>query len=213
MQGHMVSLRPLADDDYELISKWMRPGSTAALAGGGSEMAGPELIRRRAETTGESLLMVTTTEGRPIGFVRWQSKKYPGSYEIGGAVGEKEYWDSGCGAEATSLVLEYLFHSKNAHRVQFIVGMFNLRTVKMLLNSGIVVEGLLRDYFFMDGEYHDAIVASVLRDEFYQLDAWGKVPDSVPKSEKEAAVEEFCQAMRERWSGEMFKQLVERDRG
>src|SRR5690606_26177979 len=133
MQGHMVSLRPLADDDYELISKWMRPGSTAALAGGGSEMAGPELIRRRAETTGESLLMVTTTEGRPIGFVRWQSKKYPGSYEIGGAVGEKEYWDSGCGAEAATLVLEYQFHFKTATRYQYIVGLLHLTQGNTLL--------------------------------------------------------------------------------
>ncbi|GAB3442077.1 hypothetical protein GCM10027570_08990 [Streptomonospora sediminis] len=213
MDGHLVSLRPPAEDDYELISAWMRPGRTSALAGGGSEMASPELIKQRAEVSGESLLMVHTTDGHRIGFIRWQSKKYVGNYEIGGAVGDERYWDSGCGAEATALVLEHLFHAKNAHRVQFIVGLFNRRTVKMLLNSGIVVEGVLRDYFFLDGEYHDAMVASVLRDEFYRLDAWGKVPDAVPRAEKEAAVEAFRDTMRQRWSGEMFKRLVERERG
>ncbi|MDA0565655.1 GNAT family N-acetyltransferase [Streptomonospora sp. S1-112] len=214
MDGHLVTLRPPTEADFELISEWMRPGRTAALAGGGSELASADLIRRRAEISGESILMVHTKAavGRPIGFIRWQTRKYAGHYEIGGAVGDAGFWDSGCGAEATSLVLEHLFHARNAHRVQFVVGLYNRRTVKMLLNSGIVVEGLLRDYFFLDGEYHDAVVASVLRDEFYRLDAWGPIPDAIPREEKEEAVAAFREAMRERWSGEMFKKLVERER-
>ncbi|PSK92353.1 RimJ/RimL family protein N-acetyltransferase [Murinocardiopsis flavida] len=212
MQGHLVRLQPLTEDDYELISGWMRPGLTASLASGGPEFPSAELLRRRAETSGESILMVLTRDGRKVGFIRWQSKKYAGSYEIGGAIGDPDYWDTGCGAEATSLVLEHLFHARNAHRVQFTVGMFNVRTVKMLLNTGIVIEGLLRDYFFLDGRFHDAIVASVLRDEFYTLDEWGAIEDVVPEADKRAAAEEFQRAMRERWNGDVFEKLVGRSR-
>lgn len=210
MRGRLVDLRPPEEADFELVSTWMRPGNTASLASGRSEFHSAEELRRRAESGADALLMVVTKSGETIGFVRWGAKMYHGSYDIGGLIADPEYWDSGCGAEASALVLQYLFHSCNAHRVQFVVGLYNRRTVTMLLNTGIVVEGVLRDYFFLDGEYHDALVASVLREEYYALDGWGDVEDTIPAAEKKAAVEEFQRVMRERWSGELFKRLVER---
>jgi hypothetical protein len=56
--------------------------------------------------------------------------------------------------------------------------------------SGLLrLEGVLRDYYFLDGEYHDAVIGSLLRDEYYALvDAYQIVPpNTISEGEKEQA--------------------------
>ena len=61
----------------------------------------------------------------------------------------------------------------------------------MLCSGWVHVDGILRDYYFLDGTYHDAVAASILRDEYYNLrNSVRMAPaDIVPREEKEKARE------------------------
>ncbi|MGW6917518.1 GNAT family N-acetyltransferase [Kitasatospora sp. NPDC054939] len=201
MQGFLTRLVPAEDEDFTLVSTWLRPSYEGALgAGGESEFYSSAQIR--SGLTKSTGAMVETLDGRKVGYVQWRLLKHGGSYEIGGMIGDPKLWDSGCGAEASLLVLDYLFHAKNAHRVQFMTGTYNRRVINFLIKSEVVIEGVLRDYFFVDGEYHDAVVASLLRDEYYAAAAKpGAHPifDMIPAEERTAGRAELREHLRTHW--------------
>lgn len=189
MEGDLVDLVWPSRDDFEVVARMLAGGPAAVLAAGGEVAPEAEDLRQECRDGRSAIACVVTKKGEMIGFVRWVSRKYAGSYEIGGLVEQPEQWDLGLGAEGTGLALEHLFHACNAHRVQFLVGSFNLRTLRMVLSLGLPMEGILRDYFFLDGEYHDGILTSVLRDEFYRLDTHGAVRDRISPADKQEARE------------------------
>jgi RimJ/RimL family protein N-acetyltransferase len=211
MRGYLTKLVPVEEEDYPLVTEWLQPSPEGALgAGGESEFYNSKQIADALR--GTSGAMVATMDGKKVGYVQWHRLKHQGSYELGGMIGNQELWDSGCGAEASFLVLDYLFHARNAHRVQFMTGTYNRRVINFMIKSNVVIEGVLRDYFYLDGEYHDAIVASLLRSEYYaaagQADVM-PVADLIPRGDKESARAEFQAYMRSRWD-QVFTDLVER---
>nr|MDT0660477.1 GNAT family protein [Micromonospora sp. DSM 115978] len=213
MQGYLARLVAVEEADYELITRWVQPSHAGALgAGGDTEFYTLETIR--AAMKKNPMAMIESRDGRKVGLVQWHTQRNARSYELGAMVGDPELWDSGCGAEASLLALDYLFRCKDAHRVQFMTGLYNRRVLSFLFKTDVVIEGILRDYFYFDGRYHDAVVASVLRPEYDALVAAGddllRAAEQVPVEEKELAAKEFRTQMRQRWE-RMFTELVERD--
>jgi RimJ/RimL family protein N-acetyltransferase len=208
LKGHLVSLSAMEEEDYYLMSKWLQPSLTSALGRGTQDFVSAENIKKDVLTGSTSYVTVKTNDEEKIGFISWKPLQYVGNYEIGGIIGHPELWDSGCGAEATVLVMDHLFHAKNAHRVQFITGLYNKRTVGMLIKNQVTVEGILRDYYFLDGQYHDGVVWSILRDEYYAIDDYGQPQDMIPAAEKEEAREEFTNYVKEHWNDRIFHKLI-----
>lgn len=72
----------------------------------------------------------------------------------------------GLGAEATRLIVDYVFDvidDPPVHRVSLEVFDFNPRAQAVYDKAGFRREGVLRNTLLWDGEFHDAIVMSVLR--------------------------------------------------
>jgi RimJ/RimL family protein N-acetyltransferase len=132
----------------------------------------------------DEFLMACTPDGQAIGTVTWKPTQAPGNYVVGTMIGDPDMWGVGFGMEATILLVGMLFDSKGAHRVEFTCGLFNRRSVENFCSGLITVEGILRDYYFVDGAYHDALIGSILRDEYY---AHREPLDIVPAKDKEAA--------------------------
>ncbi len=212
MEGTLVRLTPVEDADFALIARWLQPSVAATMgAGGTAEYRSVESIRSGMSKL--PLIMIETRDGRKIGLVQWRTLGHDRSFELGAVVGEPQLWDNGCGAEASLLALDYLFRFKDAHRVQFTTGLYNRRVLTFLFKTGVVIEGILRDYFYFDGCYHDAVVASLLRPEYdralTELDGLPPVTEMVPAAERELAAKEFRARLRQRWD-RMFADLVER---
>ena len=195
MQGALVDLRPPQDDkDYGLIASWLRPLSASAVLTADSELITADELQQLNRRGTVRHLMVDTVEGESIGVVSWRPLGAPGGFSIGSAVGDPERWSAGYGGEATAMIVDHLFHACNAHRVQVVTAMFNKHSVRMAARSAFVLEGILRRYYFLDGEYHDAAVWSLLRDEYYAevrrvaaLNPIFGVPDQVPAQDKAEA--------------------------
>ena len=85
---------------------------------------------------------------------------------MGIIIGEPEQLGKGYGTEALMLLLGYSFDELNLHRVFLRVVDFNQRAIESYLKCGFSKEGRLRDAIFLDGDYHDVVVMSILEEEF-----------------------------------------------
>lgn len=81
-------------------------------------------------------------------------------------IGDKEYWGKGYGTEALSLLLDYAFSEMNLHRVSLQVFAFNLKAISMYRKIGFKQEGILREFLFREGAWHDLIQMGILKHEY-----------------------------------------------
>lgn len=184
-----VELSPIStDDDYESLARW---ASSAAgiYASGERNFVSAAAFRESLRGSADTFLMVRDREGRAIGAVSWRPMECQGNYTIGNMIGERDLWDGGLGVESVGQLIEYLFHARNAHRVQFICGTYNKPMIEIYCSGLIHVEGVLRDYYFLDGTYHDAVIGSILQADYYSALAGMNLRpfDVIPAAEKERA--------------------------
>jgi len=85
-------------------------------------------------------------------------------YAVG--IYNKENWNKGYGQEITNAILKYAFQSLQLHKVDLRVLDFNKRAIASYSKSGFVQEGRLRENAFINNEWHDDIVMSILCHEF-----------------------------------------------
>lgn len=82
---------------------------------------------------------------------------------------KSEDFGKGYGTEAMILALDYGFGMFNLHRVELQVYEFNGRGIHVYEKIGFKREGVLRDYLYFNHKYYDAIVMSILEEEFREL--------------------------------------------
>lgn len=196
MRGSLVYLDRVRDeDDLEQIATWAA-GPSSVYSSGRAVTLRPEELQEMLRTSGTNILIVrAVADHTPVGMMTWRQLTYPGSYTMGIAVGDEGKWGAGLGMEAVILLITHLFHDLNAHRLHVEVAAFNVGMLPVFANGMVRVEGVLRDYFFVDGAYHDCVVGSMLRSEYYRVAAeFGGPLDSVApeiKAQGKAAVEEL----------------------
>jgi len=88
------------------------------------------------------------------------------SAEVGIFIGEKEFWNQGYGTETMQLFLKHGFETLNFNRIFLVVFENNPRAIRAYEKAGFVLEGRQRQAMFMDGEYIDVLMMSVLRRDF-----------------------------------------------
>jgi RimJ/RimL family protein N-acetyltransferase len=88
------------------------------------------------------------------------------SAEFGIMIGDKEYWNKGCGRETTKLMLQHGFEDLNLNRIYLYVLTENSRGIKAYEAAGFVKEGILRQALYKNGLYNDVVVMSVLHSEW-----------------------------------------------
>ncbi|MGH3373899.1 MAG: GNAT family N-acetyltransferase [Actinoallomurus sp.] len=180
-----VTLAPVTEEDHALLSQWIS-SNTGLYASGIQSHASAAEVKAFLDGADDEFLIVCTPDDQAIGMVSWKPTETPGNHVVGTMIGDPDMWGVGFGLEATILLVGMLFDSKNAHRVEFTCGVFNRRSVEIFCSGLITVEGILRDHHFVDGEYHDALIGSILRDEYY---AARKPSEIIPAEDKEAARE------------------------
>ena len=72
----------------------------------------------------------------------------------------------GVGTKVTKLILHYAFDRLLLHRVDLRVLDFNHRAIACYRKCGFVEEGIERETYFSDGEWHNDTMMSILEDEY-----------------------------------------------
>ena len=107
------------------------------------------------------------SSSQPVGLVglegiNWRDR----NAEVGIIVGDSEFWGQGYGSDALRTMLDIGFRWYNLHRIQLHVVQSNIRAIRSYEKCGFHHEGRLRESVFIDGQYEDLLLLSILQDEF-----------------------------------------------
>lgn len=174
LQGKKVRLRGLELEDVdELMAHWndweLRRFLNAIVPH--SRQEEEDFIRStwRSRQAGTAFIFgIETIQDKKLigsmGFstVDWVNR----TADFGIAIWNKQYWDQGLGAEATTLLLKYAFEQLNLNRVELRVFAFNERAKSMYEKVGFKQVGRRRKGIFRDGKYHDEFLMDYLREEW-----------------------------------------------
>ncbi|MDA8647320.1 GNAT family N-acetyltransferase [Rhodobacteraceae bacterium] len=86
--------------------------------------------------------------------------------QFGIYVSEKKENNKGVGFSATSLLLDFAFNGMGLQRIELEVLCVNKNAIHLYKKIGFVEEGTKRSCYFIDGNYVDVKIMSILRSEF-----------------------------------------------
>ena len=81
-------------------------------------------------------------------------------------IGDKKQWGNGIGTTITREVVKYGFEKLNLNRIMLTVSEPNIGGVRAYEKAGFKFEGRLRQACFRNGEYHDKLIMSMLKEEY-----------------------------------------------
>ena len=172
MPDEPVRLRPIEEADLDILRRFdTDPSSRGPHLSSG--FRSPQARRRRWEEDGwlgtdSGQLAVALADGTLAGIVSWRSIP-TGGPEVGcleiGALLFPEHRGQGHGTAAQRLLVEYLFATTLANRVQAITTVENIAEQKALERAGFRREGIMRGLAFDGGHWHDGVLYARLRDD------------------------------------------------
>jgi len=169
--GDKIYLRPATAEDYANTYHWFMlsdpwsqtcrpiPMKTA------SEAA--ESFRKRESTPYDQYYMIVRKKDNvPVGRIHFfDFNTHNRSAELGLIIDPDEQ-ENGYGLAAVRLVCRHLFRTRGLNKVHAQTGAFNKAAQALLKKAGFKLDGTLRHHYFLDGEYHDGLVYSLLAYEF-----------------------------------------------
>lgn len=79
-----------------------------------------------------------------------------------------QYRNQGYGTRSYKMILEFLFLHFNMNMVYLKVGDFNPAAIKLYTKIGFRETGRLPEYFYRHGKYHDYIIMSIVKKEYFK---------------------------------------------
>jgi [ribosomal protein S5]-alanine N-acetyltransferase len=170
MSEEPLRLRPIKEADLDPLRRFDTDPSTRGpyLS---SRFRSPHARRRRWEKDGwlgddSGQLAVALLDDTLAGIVAWRSIETGGPdggcLEIG-ALLFPEHRGRGLGTAAQGLLVEYLFATTLANRLQAITNVENLAEQRALERIGFRREGVMRGLAFDGGRWHDGALYARLR--------------------------------------------------
>ena len=175
IEGPRVRLRPVRDGDWSLLERWgsHRDGLWGPYQRFQLDHV-PQLKRAASERglLGREfglLLIETRSDERAVGFVRYTLSTFPDADcpcpDIGFGIAEPDARGQGLAAEATGLLVDYLFAGYPTERITAVTETANAPARRTLEKVGFTEEGTLRRAIFRDGEWRDLALYGLLRSE------------------------------------------------
>ena len=171
LQGKKVYLKPLNASDAKTYYNQLFNVETRRLTGTKAIFNYEQIVeyidRKRGDDSSVILLIGLQETDELIGEIVLQDLDYTNrSANLRVAIDQPAHQGQGYGTEALRLILDYGFGILQLHRIELNVYDFNERAAHVYEKVGFKVEGRQRDALFYDHKYHDAILMSMLEDEY-----------------------------------------------
>jgi RimJ/RimL family protein N-acetyltransferase len=172
LEGERVELRRHARENYRLYGDWYGDPEVWYLTSWAASPLGHSAVERLFEdrelsSTEDSFAIHVKGEEAPIGVISLMNiSEANESAELAVIVGHPEDRHHGYGAEAIGRILRYAFESLGLNRVGLSVFEFNEEAFSTYEKLGFKTEGRLRRAVRRGDTFHDAILMSVLKDEW-----------------------------------------------
>ncbi|EHI99611.1 GCN5-related N-acetyltransferase [Clostridium sp. DL-VIII] len=168
LKGDNVTIRPIEKGDFELFYLWIQSqkclGDFMDI-----DMVYKETFLENFEKSTKNATrfyaIIEDKDGNPIGEIN--SIEVIGSnttLEIGLLIAEESSRGKGIGIECIRLFVNYLFKTKNIMRIQYITRTDNMRMKAIGEKTGFKIEGILKKYKFVDGDFRDFYLMAITRD-------------------------------------------------
>jgi RimJ/RimL family protein N-acetyltransferase len=172
--GTRVTLRPFQPEDLPALRAWHDDAEVMQYWGDRHPILAAHACEADLAPNGRftqfaenGYFGIQDESGRLIGRIDYEGFTLPErAAELSILIGEKETWSKGYGSEAVTLLLEWLFNDRGAHRVWLEVFPENTRAQRAYEKVGFVREGTLRETWLVDGRWHDEHVYGMLRREY-----------------------------------------------
>jgi len=172
LEGEAVSLRTIEEEDLDFLQEgvndptvWRRIGRVDPV----NEQQEREFFEEVVCGDGSINLLVTADPGTPVGTVGLRIERETDRAELGYWIAP-EHHNQGFGTEAAGRVVDYGFRDRGLHRIEARVFEFNEPSQRLLESLGFTHEGTQREYQFINGEYQDMRLYSVLANEWERPD-------------------------------------------
>jgi N-acetyltransferase len=176
LEGGSVRLEPLAESHADALAPIWAPSEVhRTQTGFGPSPDRPhvssmirEILHQQAEGTDLAFAVVQTSDGRPVGMVRFLDIQRPhDKVEMGGIWFGPSAGQTPIRAESTFLMLRHAFETEDAHRVILKTDPRNKRSFEAIAHLGATEEAVLRQNLWLpDGLYRDTAVFRILRGEW-----------------------------------------------
>jgi len=171
--GEKVYLRPLELEDLnDRYLSWLNdPVVSRYLESGIFPSTREDLERFFRQTTAsrdQVILAIVKKEidqhigNVKLGPINWIHRKAT----FGILVGDRQFWNTGVGTEATRLTIEYAFSRLNLRRIDLGVYAEHEAAVHSYERVGFRVEGRFREDLFHEGQYKDRLWMGLLKSEY-----------------------------------------------
>ncbi|MBP8193282.1 MAG: GNAT family N-acetyltransferase [Chitinophagales bacterium] len=77
-----------------------------------------------------------------------------------------DFWRKGIAQEALECILDYAFNTLNFHSLEAIIDPYNTASEKILEKNGFVKEAHFKENYFLDGQFLDSGVYSLLKSNY-----------------------------------------------
>jgi RimJ/RimL family protein N-acetyltransferase len=167
LEGKNVNLRVMEKDDLPLFVEWVNKPEVFGEYNPLHQMSKAEAEKMLDNPLELKPFFIEKKDGNKIGFVaHFHVLHVAGKLsEIGYSLVPSERGKGYC-TEAVRIRVDYLFLSRDTMRIQACTDTRNLASQKVLEKAGFKKEGTMRKYFFIRGEFRDAYIYSILREEW-----------------------------------------------
>ena len=172
LQGEAITLRPLSNNDAEVIFASFSDTEVTYLTGTYQTFTLDQVKTHYSQIVDANDRVdyaITSKEDSSVVLgevvlndINWHN--HSANFRI--ALLYKELFGKGYGTQATQLILKYGFEDLNLHRIELEVYDFNTRAIHVYEKVGFIREGIKRDTLFWQGSYHNAIIMSMLRPDY-----------------------------------------------
>ena len=172
LDGERVQLRRHEPGNYGLYAEWYGDPEVWHLTSWAAAPLGRSSVKRLFEerdlsTTDDSFAIHVNGEEEPVGVISLMNlSEANASADLSVIVGRPGDRNHGFGAEAIERILRYAFEDLGLNRVGLSVFDFNETAISTYERLGFQHEGRFRRAVKRADGFHDAILMSVLRDEW-----------------------------------------------
>lgn len=176
IRAQRVYLRPAERADVETFVRWFSDAEVTRhlrirvpFSQAGEEKWFDQMLEKQGKSDYHFVICLVE-DGRPIGTAGLhQLDLENGSAEFGISIGEKAEWNKGYGTETLQAICDFGFGQLRLERISLEVYAPNKAGQRAYQKAGFVEEGALRRAHFADGLHQDALIMSLLRDEWLAL--------------------------------------------
>jgi len=176
LEGKNVNLRMIEKEDLPLFAEWFNKPEVTGEYNPLHQMSRTEAEKILENPNELKPFIIEKKDGSKIGFVaHFYVLHVAGKLlEIGYSLIPDERGKGYC-TEAVLIMVDYLFLSRDVIRVQATTDVRNVGSQKVLEKAGFKKEGTIRKSILIRGDWRDAYLYSILREEW-------KVPKILTKA-------------------------------